>query len=247
LVRWPCQLQSSEYPGLAAGASRLLLCLYGLRVALFPVPLPLDRWRETPTRPQAMNNLPSQDPADSQVFARKDAGRTGFVATFRWSIARRRSSAYERNSSDGWSSGFLKSPVSSLPVGPTLYLGPESRFSGGFAQFGRICAMEREIKAGLRRRSSRRVNMMARRNPARAPRTPSVIERLLKVRRPWPVRRNPVYAITTVQTIARTFTGSHTPAGFPRLYALCLPRHTYITSALLAMEIQGTPYLGFTR
>jgi len=102
--------------------------------------------------------------------------------------------------------------------------------------------MESEIKAGLRRRSSRRVNMMARRNPARAPRNPSVIERLLKVRRPWPVRRNPVYAITTVQTIARTFTGPHTSAGFSKVIALCLPRHTYITSAQLAMEIQGTPY-----
>ena len=127
------------------------------------------------------------------------------------------------HSSDGWSGGFLKSPASSLPVGPTLYLGPESRFSGGLAQFGRICAMEREIKAGLRRRSSRRVNMMARRNPARAPRNPSVIERLLKVRRPWPVRRNPVYARTTVQTIARTFTGPHTPAGFSKVISTVPP------------------------
>ena len=126
-------------------------------------------------------------------------------------------------SSDGWSSGFLKSPASSLPVGPTLYLGPESRFSGRLAQFGRICAMEREIKAGLRRRSSRRVNMMARRNPPRAPRNPSVIERLLKVRRPWPVRRNPVYAITTVQTIARTFTGPHTSAGFSKVISTVPP------------------------
>ena len=99
----------------------------------------------------------------------------------------------------------------------TLYLGPEPRFSGGLAQFGRICAMECVIKAGLRRRSSRRVNMMARRNPVRAPRNPSVIERLLKVRRPWPVRRNPVYAITTVQTIARTFMGPHTSAGFSKI------------------------------
>ena len=83
--------------------------------------------------------------------------------------------------------------------------------------------MEREIKAGLRRRSSRRVNMMARRNPARAPRNPSVIERLLKVRRPWPVRRNPVYAITIVQTIARTFTGPHTPAGFSKMISTVPP------------------------
>ena len=126
-------------------------------------------------------------------------------------------------SSDGWSSGFLKSPASSLPVGPTLYLGPESRFSGGLAQFVRICAMECEIKAGLRRRSSRRVNMMARRNPARAPRNPSIVERLLKVRRPWPVRRNPVYAITTVQTIARTFTGPHTSAGFSKVISTVPP------------------------
>ena len=126
-------------------------------------------------------------------------------------------------SSDGWSSGFLKSPASSLPVGPTLYLGPESRFSGGLAQFGRICAIECAIKAGLRRRSSRRVNMMARRNPARAPRNPSVIERLLKVRRPWPVRRNPVYAMTTVQTIARTFTGLHTSAGFSKAISTVPP------------------------
>jgi hypothetical protein len=66
---------------------------------------------------------------------------------------------------------------------------PEPRFSGGMPQFGRICAMECAINAGLRRRSSRSVNMTARRNPARAPRNPSVIERLLKVRRPWPVRR----------------------------------------------------------
>jgi hypothetical protein len=83
--------------------------------------------------------------------------------------------------------------------------------------------MEREIKAGLRRRSSRRVNMMARRNPARAPRNPSVMERLLNVRRPWPVSRNPVYAITTVQTIARTFTGPHIPAGFSKIISAVPP------------------------
>jgi len=47
--------------------------------------------------------------------------------------------------------------------------------------------------------------MTARRNPVKAPRNPSVIERLLNVRRPWPVRRNPVYAIVTVHKIARTF------------------------------------------
>jgi hypothetical protein len=45
---------------------------------------------------------------------------------------------------------------------------------------------------------------MARRNPVKAPSNPSVMERLLNVRRPWPVKRNPVYAIVTVHTIART-------------------------------------------
>jgi hypothetical protein len=48
--------------------------------------------------------------------------------------------------------------------------------------------------------------MIASKNPVKAPRTDSVIERLLKVRRPWPVRINPAYAIATVQTIARAFT-----------------------------------------
>ncbi len=46
--------------------------------------------------------------------------------------------------------------------------------------------------------------MMARKNPVKAPRNASVIERLLKVRSPWPVRRNPVYAMATVQRITRT-------------------------------------------
>jgi hypothetical protein len=68
---------------------------------------------------------------------------------------------------------------------------------------GRRSAMEYVIKAALRRRLSRRVNMMARRNPVKAPSNPSVMERLLNVRRPWPVKRNPVYAIVTVHTIAR--------------------------------------------
>src|ERR1700687_3669533 len=45
--------------------------------------------------------------------------------------------------------------------------------------------------------------MIARKKPVKAPRNASVIERLLKVRSPWPVRRNPVYAIATVQRITR--------------------------------------------
>jgi hypothetical protein len=48
------------------------------------------------------------------------------------------------------------------------------------------------------------MNMIARRNPVKAPRHASVIERLLKVRSPWPVKRNPVYAIVAVQRIMRT-------------------------------------------
>jgi len=64
--------------------------------------------------------------------------------------------------------------------------------------------VEYVTKAGLRRRLSRKVNIIARRNPVKAPRHDSVIERLLKVRSPWPVRRNPVYAIVPVQRIRRT-------------------------------------------
>jgi len=48
------------------------------------------------------------------------------------------------------------------------------------------------------------MNIIASKHPVKAPRNASVIERLLKVRNPWPVRRNPVYAIATVQRITRT-------------------------------------------
>ena len=82
--------------------------------------------------------------------------------------------------------------------------GCESRFSRDMPQFGKICSTEYATKAGLRRRFSRRVNMIASKNPVKAPRSASVIESLLKVRSPWPVRRNPVYAIATVQRITRT-------------------------------------------
>ena len=64
--------------------------------------------------------------------------------------------------------------------------------------------MECAMKAGLCRRFSRSVNMIASRNPVKAPRNASVIESLLNVRSPWPVRRNPVYAIAAVQRITRT-------------------------------------------
>jgi hypothetical protein len=60
--------------------------------------------------------------------------------------------------------------------------------------------------------------MMASKNPVRAPRDPSVIERLLKVRRPWPVRMNPVYAIATVQKIVRPFMPPHL-GGIPNIVA----------------------------
>jgi hypothetical protein len=75
--------------------------------------------------------------------------------------------------------------------------------------------MEYAIKAGLCRRLWRRVNMTARRDPVKAPRNPSVIERLLNVRRPWPVRMNPVYAIVTVHKIARTFIVPHISVEWP--------------------------------
>src|SRR4029077_5641605 len=82
--------------------------------------------------------------------------------------------------------------------------GSEPGFSRDFPQFGKICSMEYATKAGLRRRLSRKGNMIARKNPGKAPRRPSVNERLLKARSPWPVRRNPVYAIAAVQRITRT-------------------------------------------
>ena len=82
--------------------------------------------------------------------------------------------------------------------------GREPRCSRDMPQFGKICAMEYATKAGLCRRLSRRVNMIARKNPVKAPRNASVIERLLKVRSPWPARRNQVYAMATVQRITRT-------------------------------------------
>jgi len=69
--------------------------------------------------------------------------------------------------------------------------------------------MECATKAGLCRRLSRRANMIARKNPVKAPRNASVIERLLNGRSPWPVRMNPVYAIATVQRITRTENMGH--------------------------------------
>jgi hypothetical protein len=63
--------------------------------------------------------------------------------------------------------------------------------------------MEYATKADLCRRLCRRLNMMARKNPVTAPRNASVIERLLKVRSPWLVRINPVYAMAGVQRIKR--------------------------------------------
>jgi hypothetical protein len=64
--------------------------------------------------------------------------------------------------------------------------------------------MEGATKAALRCRFSRSVNMMARSNPVNAPRHASVIERLLKVRSPWPVNRNPVYAMVEGHRITRS-------------------------------------------
>src|SRR6202158_5907551 len=77
------------------------------------------------------------------------------------------------------------------------------------SQFGKICSMVYAMKAGLCRRLSRRVNMIASKNPVKAARNASEIERLLKVRSPWPVRRNPVYAIAAVQRMTRPFIALH--------------------------------------
>lgn len=105
--------------------------------------------------------------------------------------------------------------ISESPLDPTIartqlacldqgFFGLEPSWSKGMPEFGKIWAMGYATKAGLRRRLCRRVNMIARRNPVKAPRNASVIERLLKVSSPWPVRRNPSYAIVTVQRITRT-------------------------------------------
>ena len=91
--------------------------------------------------------------------------------------------------------------------------GCESRFSRDMSKSGKISSMEYAAKAGLCRRLSRRVNITASNHPVKAPRNASVIERLLKVRSPWPVRRNPVYAMATVQRITRTgCIGDHSTA-----------------------------------
>jgi hypothetical protein len=64
--------------------------------------------------------------------------------------------------------------------------------------------------------------MTARRNPVKAPRNPSVIERRLKLRGPWPVRRNPVYAIVSVHKVTRTLIGHLTAlGGTPNLVTKC--------------------------
>jgi hypothetical protein len=72
------------------------------------------------------------------------------------------------------------------------------------SQFGKICSIEYAAKAGLCRRLSRSVNMTASKHPVKAPMNASVIEMLLKVRSPWPLRKNPEYAIATIQRITRT-------------------------------------------
>ena len=97
------------------------------------------------------------------------------------------------------------SPGLSLPCWDQRYsLRRESRFSWDVPQSGKICAIESATNAGLCRRLSRRENMIARKNPVKAPRNASVSERLLNVRSPWLVRMNPVYAIANVQRITRT-------------------------------------------
>jgi hypothetical protein len=97
-----------------------------------------------------------------------------------------------------------ETPPVSICLDQRFGFGGESRSSRDVRQSGKNCAMECTTKADLCRRLSRRVNIIARKNPVKAPRNASVIERLLNGRSPWPVRMNPVYAIATVQTITRT-------------------------------------------
>jgi len=106
-----------------------------------------------------------------------------------------------------WSRELLKGEQVefSLPgLDQRLGFGCESRFSLGMPQSGKTCSMEYATKTGLCRRLSRRVNIIASKHPVKAPSNASVIDRLLKDRSPWPVRRNPVYAIVPVQRISRT-------------------------------------------
>lgn len=109
------------------------------------------------------------------------------------------------------------SPNSASCLDQRFGFGWKPSFWLGIPKFGKISSMEYVTKAGLCRRRCRRVNITASRNPVRAPRNPSVTERLLKVRRPWPVRRNPVYAMAIVQKIARRFM-AFTPREIPEYY-----------------------------
>lgn len=74
---------------------------------------------------------------------------------------------------------------------------------------------------------------MARSNPVKAPRNPSVTERLLKVRRPRPVSRNPEYAIAPVQKIPRSFMGFSNLAGI----------HNLVTKWLAALNLKSISIL----
>ncbi len=74
---------------------------------------------------------------------------------------------------------------------------------------------------------------MARSNPVKAPRNPSVTERRLKVRRPRPVSRNPEYAIAPVQKIPRSFMGFSNLAGI----------HNLVTKWLAALNLKSISIL----
>jgi hypothetical protein len=135
-----------------------------------------------------------------------------------------------------WSRELLKGKQVefSLPgLDQRLGFGCESRFSLGMPQSGKTCSMEYATKTGLCRRLSRRVNIIASKHPVKAPSNASVIDRLLKDRSPWPVRRNPSYAIVPVQRIRRTaYMGDH------------LSRNKYCNnSPFLSESFQGLPKL----
>lgn len=93
---------------------------------------------------------------------------------------------------------------SAVGAGPLL--------SVSLAQSGNISSIEYVMNADLCRRLSRSVNMIASKNPVKAPKNASVIERLLKFRKACPVKRNPVYAIAGVQKISRVFVAVTRPS-----------------------------------
>ncbi len=86
-----------------------------------------------------------------------------------------------------WSRELLKGEQVefSLPgLGQRFGFKCESRFSPDMPQSGKTCSMEYATKAGLCRRLSRRVNIIASKHPVKAPSNASVIDRSVERSQP---------------------------------------------------------------